>query len=420
MSQAGRKLSPTWVVLPLLLSIAMLNYADRYLLSGLAEPIRREFALSDGMMGLLMGPAFALIYTIAAIPVARLADRTSRVAVVAIGCGVWSGFTALTAFANDGTTLALARVGVGIGEAAYQAPSAALIAAYFPPEKRGRALALVSTSIYFGQMLGLAGGPAIAADHGWRMAFQLIGGAGIAIAATALVMIREPAREPVAAAERTAITHLASELSRARSLRNMTVGMGLGTLSGISFGLWGPALFERAYDLSNAEAGAAFALSFGLPGLFGTLGFGFVADRMARRGVHRPLLLSASALFAATLLILIATWMPQKWMAQALAVPSGLLGGGWSIGIVAAMQYVLPERDRATGTALGLLVVSLFGNLLGPWVTGQLSDVFGSGTIGGLRAGLTLMIPTGFLGAWLVWRSASSLLADRDQLARAQ
>ena len=89
-------------MLPLLLGIAMFNYVDRYLLAGLAEPIRREFSLSDGTMGLLMGPAFALIYSVAGIPIARLADRTSRIAVITAGCATWSLFTALTAFAHDG------------------------------------------------------------------------------------------------------------------------------------------------------------------------------------------------------------------------------------------------------------------------------------------------------------------------------
>ena len=395
----------------------MFNYVDRYLLAGLAEPIRREFSLSDGTMGLLMGPAFALIYSVAGIPIARLADRTSRIAVITAGCAIWSLFTALTAFAHDGWTLAIARVGVGIGEAAYQAPSAALIAAYFAPEKRGRAFALVSTAIYFGQILGLAGGPAIAATQGWRTAFSLLGGAGIAIAAPAWIVIREPPRE-AKINHGTRFADVAASLVRAKSLTNMTLGLALGTLSGIAFGLWGSALFERAYGLSNASAGATFALSFGLPGLAGTLAFGFVADRIARRGLHRPLLLSAGALFAATSLILIATWVPQLWMAKLLAVPSGLLGGGWSIGVIAALQYAAPERHRATTSALSLLVMSMFGNMLGPWITGEVSTAIGSGSAYGLRLGLTLVIPTGLLGAWLIWRSAKTLEADRALLMR--
>ena len=411
------RLTSRWLVLPLLLAIAILNYADRYLLAGLVGPIKNDFGLTDSFVGLLLGPAFALVYTIAAIPIARIADRTSRIMVVCIGCIVWSGFTALTAYATDAWMLATARVGVGIGEAAYQAPTAALIAAYFPPHQRGRALALVGTSIYFGQMLGLAGGPAIAAEHGWRASFQVIGITGIIVAVTAWTVIREPEQtaERKAAAQ-PAIATLARQLVATPSLRNMTLGLSFGTLSGIAFGLWGPALFERAYGISNAAAGTAFAVSFGLPGLVGVLGFGFLADRLSRDGLEWPVRLSALALFAATACILTVVWMPQMWMAQMLAIPSGILGGGWSIGIIAGLQYVLPDRSRATGTAFALLAMSLFGNFVGPWITGILSDAF-TGTQGeGLRIGLSLVIPTGFIGALLIWRAVATIKADRDRL----
>ncbi|MEZ5742509.1 MAG: MFS transporter [Sphingomonadaceae bacterium] len=417
MATQSPRLTSRWLVLPLLLAIAILNYADRYLLAGLVGPIKNDFGLSDSFVGLLLGPAFALVYTIAAIPIARIADRTSRVMVVSIGCLVWSGFTALTAFATDAWMLAAARVGVGIGEAAYQAPVAALIAAYFPPHQRGRALALVGTSIYFGQMLGLAGGPAIAADHGWRTAFQVIGLTGIIVAVTAWTVIREPAHsEEVKATPHPKIATLARELVATPALRNMTLGLSFGTLSGIAFGLWGPALFERAYGISNAEAGTAFAVSFGLPGLLGVLGFGVLADKLSKDGHEWPVRLSAIALFAATACILAVVWMPEIWMAKALAIPSGILGGGWSIGIIAGLQYVLPDRSRATGTAFALLMMSLFGNFIGPWITGILSDSFTGSQGEGLRIGLSIVIPTGFLGAWFIWRAVATIRADRDRL----
>ena len=417
MNDTSHRLTNRWLVLVLILGIAVLNYADRYLLSGLVGPIKTEFGLTDGFMGMLMGPAFAVIYTVAAIPIARLADRTSRIAVVCAGCALWSMFTALTAFADSGWTLALARVGVGIGEAAYQAPSAALIAAYFAPHQRGRAIAVVSSAIYLGQMIGVAGGPAIAAQHGWRTAFELLGAAGIIVAATAWLTIREPAHEQAPQGLQVPFARLAAQFSRVASLRNMTLAMAFGTLSGVTFGLWGPALFERAYGLPNAEAGSAFGLAFGLPGLAGVLCFGVLADRLARSGAHRPLRLTAIALALATLFVLAATWMPSLLLAQALAVPSGLLGGGWSVGIIAGLQYVLPERNRATGTAVALLVIGLFGNFIGPWSAGLLSDWLGGAGATGLRIGLSLIVPTGFLGAWLAWRASMTIEQDRNRLA---
>lgn len=416
---AQQRLTNRWLVLALILGIALLNYADRYLLSGLVGPIKAEFRLTDGSMGLLMGPAFALIYTIAAIPIARLADRTSRIAVVCGGCALWSLFTAATAFAHDGWTLALARVGVGIGEAAYQAPSAALIAAYFPAHQRTRALAVVSSAIYIGQMLGVAGGPAIAAEHGWRAAFELLGAAGIVVAVTAWISIREPIHEPRASSVNVPYLQLAKQFARAPSLRNTTLAMALGTLSGVTFGMWGPTLFERAYGLSNAAAGKAFGVSFGLSGLFGMLLFGFLADHMARRGPEWPLKLTALALGAATACVLAATWMPSLALAEAMAVPSGLLGGGWAVGGIASLQYALPERHRSTGTATALLFVGLSGNFIGPWAAGLLSNALGGSVEGatGLRMGLSIIVPTGFIGAWFAWRASRALRSDRDVLA---
>ena len=105
--------SNTWLVLFTLLVIYILNFADRYLITGLIGPIKAEFGLDDGFMGLLMGPAFVVLYVVAGVPIARLADRGSRVRIIALGCVMWSASTAATGFAVGPISLALARVGVG-------------------------------------------------------------------------------------------------------------------------------------------------------------------------------------------------------------------------------------------------------------------------------------------------------------------
>lgn len=414
------RLTPRPLVLALLLGVAVLCYADRYLLAGLAQPIKREFGLSDTVLGVLLGPAFALLYTVLGVPAARLADRTSRIAVAAGGCLLWSVFTALTALAHDPIVLGIARVGVGIGEAAYQAPVMALIAAYFPPQQRGRALGLMACAIYLGQMTGMAGGPAIAAGSSWRTPFVLLGGAGLALGLAAWLIIKEPPRDPQPAArqEHEPLAALTRRLLRARSWILLTAGLALGSFSGVSFGLWGPTLFERAYGLSNQAAGAAFGLPFGIAGLLGTLGYGFVSDRIGRRGSAAPLRLAATALAIATLCIFTITWVPALQVAQLLAIPSGLLGGGWSVGVYVGFQHILPERVRASGTAIALLAVGLIANLGGPWVAGLLSDMFGGG-LDGLRTSLTVVIPLGLVGALAMWRAGGLLDADRRRLAGA-
>lgn len=415
---AQPRLSNKWLVLALLMAIGLVNYADRYLLAGLAEPIKREFAMSDSFMGLLMGPAFALLYSIVAVPIALYADKASRIMIVCLGCLAWSGFTILSGMATSPAMLAFARVGVGVGEAAFQAPAYALLAAYFTAEQRGKAFAVMGMAIYFGQVLGYAGGPAIAARGTWHDAFQILGLVGIGIALLAWLLVREPERPLVPATQpREPLWPLFKRLWAARSFRFMTLGMALGTLSGISFGMWGPALFERAYGLTTQQASGAFGLAFGLPGLVGMLLFGFLVDRLARKGPQWLLLLSAGALFSATGMILTATWAPSLGIAQVLAIPSGLLGGGWSIGIMAALQYVLPDRFRATGTALGLLLINLIGYVMGPLLSGQLSDLVAGEGATSLRVALSFVIPVGFGGALLMWLGGRFIQADRERLA---
>lgn len=128
------------------------------------------------------------------------------------------------------------------------------------------------------------------------------------------------------------------------------------------------------------------------------------------------MLLSAGAALSATLLILAVVWAPNLEMARWIALPSGLLGGGWSVGIIAALQFLLPDRIRATGTALALLVINLIGYVTGPLLAGQISDLVTGDPAFALRVGLTIIIPIGVLGAWLMARGARSLADDRDRL----
>ena len=409
--------SNAWFVLFVLMLVYTFNYADRYLISGLVDPIKAEFGLGDQFMGLLMGPAFALLYTTAAIPIARLADRRNRIAIICIGCLVWSVFTGLSGSAVDKWTLALARVGVGIGEAAFIAPAYSVLSDYFRPERRGMAFAVLGLAIYFGQMTGYAAGPLIADMVGsWRAAFHTMAVPGIVLAGIAWLFVREPARTNArTGAAVIGLKPLLAMLSRAPAYIFMMLALGLGSLSGVSFGFWGPTLFARQYGVPLTEASGAFALYFGSAGLTGTLLFGWVADRLARGGMARPLMLAAGALFAATLFILLVTMSDSFRVARWLAIPSGLLGGGWSIGVMASLQYLLPDRVRATGTALFIMMTTIMGFCIGPWLTGVLSEMLGDDA-DSLRLALVIVIPTGFVGGLCALLAVRRLMTDRTAL----
>jgi MFS family permease len=407
--------SNRWLVLVLLLLIFIFNYADRFLISGLVGPIKKEFGLGDGFMGLLMGPAFVVLYVLAGIPIARLADRSSRVLIIGAGCVVWSLFTGLTGLATGPLSLALCRIGVGIGEAAFVAPAYSLLADYFPPHRRGRAFAILGLATYFGQ---IAGGPAIAEAYNWRTAFYAMAAPGLVLALAAWVLIKEPQRANAGRAQE-ALKPILSRLSGIRSYIALMLGMGLGTLSGASFGFWGPTLFVRNHAITESVASTAFATYFGLAGLTGMLAFGFISDRLARKGPAGPPKLAAISVFAATVFILLVTWSDDFSQAKLLAIPCGLMGGGWSVGVMASLQYLLPDRYRATATAAFIAVTTLLGFLIGPWLAGAVSEVLGDNAHS-LRMGLSVTIPTGFVAALCMWYASVSLLAERDKLAAAE
>ena len=177
-------LSPTYrsYALALLVVVNVFNYLDRQILSILLESIKRDLQLSDTALGFLTGIAFALFYTFAGVPIARWADRGTRRTIMALGLAVWSGMTALTGLAQSFTQLALARIGVGVGEAACSPPVHSLLSDYFPPERRGTALSIFSLGVPIGIMIGYLVGGWINQYFGWRTAFFVVGLPGLLLA----------------------------------------------------------------------------------------------------------------------------------------------------------------------------------------------------------------------------------------------
>lgn len=415
-TETEKKALPSrWLVLFLLLLIFIFNYADRFLISGLVGTIKAEFGLGDSFMGLLMGPAFVVLYVLAGIPIARLADRRSRGVIIAVGCLVWSLFTGMTGLAVGPLSLAFCRVGVGIGEAALLAPAYSLLSDYFPPEKRGVAFSILGLGTYFGQIGGYAVGPAIANSFGWQTAFFAMGLPGIVLGIIALFALREPYNRTRGVIPES-LAAIVRRMAGIKSYLTLMIGMGLGTLSGVSFGFWGPTLFVRNHGVSEAAASNAFAAYFGLSGLTGMLIFGAISDRLAVRSPAGPPKLAAASLFAATLCILFVTWSDDFAKSKLLAIPSGLLGGGWSVGVMASLQFLLPDRYRATATASFVAVTTLIGLLAGPWLAGTVSELFGDAEYS-LRLGLSVTIPAGFVAAVFLWSSARNLAGERNKLA---
>lgn len=408
------QVSKAWYALAILLIIYTFNYADRYLIASLAEPLKLELGLSDSFVGVLMGPAFAVLYTIFSIPLARLADRTSRLAVICGGCVIWSAFTILSGMATDGWTLALMRIGVGIGEAAFVAPAYALLADYFAPNRRGMAFALFGLGIYFGQMGGYIAGPAIAATEGWRAAFVWVGALGALFAVIGYFTVREPSRDTSMGTAKPAappVLATVAALWRRPTYWRMNIGVALGSFSGLAFGMWAPTLFVRNFDVSLAEASSKFGSAFGVAGLIGMFLFGALSDRLTARDINWPLRLSAIALLSATIAVSCATVAPSMDVVLMIAIPSGLLGGGWVIGALSSLQRILDDSIRSTGVAIFNFVTTFAGLVFGPFAVGVLSDALGGGA-DGLQNAVLLAISPGVIGAWLFWSASRTLKQD--------
>lgn len=372
-----------WFVLVMMVLLYLVNVADRYVASGLLEEIKKTFEVSDTFMGFLVGPAFAIVYTLLAIPIARFADRRNRVKIIVAGAVIWSGFTVLSGLAHTPWSFATARLGVGVGEAAFLAPAFSLLSDYFPPKKRAFAFAILNFGVYFGQIFGLVGGAAIADAYHWRTAFISLGAPGVLLGLLTLILVKEPKRgrlDPDSVYtdkedQLSFITTLKALWAR-RSFRFMTIGTALGGFASYGFGIWAPTLFARAFDLSLTEANARYGGPSFIAGITGALVLGILCDRLTAKDVRWPFRLSAFGLVGFFVSMIILCFVEDVNVATLLTLPAGLMAGGWVIAMQAALQDLLPAKARATGTALWGFALTFTGLALGVWFVGKLNDIF--------------------------------------------
>ncbi|MEA3063924.1 MAG: hypothetical protein QOJ27_352, partial [Sphingomonadales bacterium] len=283
--------SPGGRVLAILLAAYIFNFIDRQIIGVLAVPIKAELALSDRQLGLMGGIAFALFYSGLAIPIAWLADRRSRVNIIAVSVALWSAFTAACGLTQNFLQLFLARMGVGIGEAGGVAPSYALISDFYPKERRARALALFSLGIPIGSALGVFFGGWIASHLDWRSAFLIVGLAGLPAALAVRLFVPEPVRGGFDSADGSAsapappLLEVAATLARNPSFWLLSFGAASGSILGYGLIFWLPSFFSRSFHLALAEVGWFYGSIVLVGGVAGTWLGGWIGDRT---GAARP------------------------------------------------------------------------------------------------------------------------------------
>lgn len=292
----------SWYVVGVLLLAYIFSFVDREVLALLVEPIKREFALSDTQVGLLMGPAFAVFYTFFGIPIAWLADRSNRRLIIFAGVFIWSWMTALCGLAGSYVQLFLARVGVGVGEAALSPPALSMLRDYFPRERIGRAVGVYTMGISIGSgvaymlsaallpVLIAAGAmtlPLVGTVQPWQMLFVIVGLPGILVALLVLT-IREPARRGSLAAGSHASFWMTLRFVLQRWQCYVVFFLAFSTLGIMAYGIgwWIPAFFERTYDLHGAALGAILVkrgVILMVCGALGVVGGGYLCDVLAKR-----------------------------------------------------------------------------------------------------------------------------------------
>jgi MFS family permease len=369
----GLRRSNTSVLLALLLIAYIFNYLDRQILGILAGAIKADLHLSDTAFGLLSGPPFAIFYSLLGIPFAYLADRTSRSRVVAAAVALWSAFTGLCGIAASFWQLFVFRMGVGVGEAGGVAPSYALIADYFPPERRARALAIFSLGVPIGLALGTLMGAYIAAAISWRAAFYAMGVAGVILAPVMLLFVRDAPRS-AANSSAAPITQVFPMISRKPVFWLLAFAASFSSLSGYGLAVWTPSVFERSFGMGLVERGQFIASLLLIGGCTGVFAGGWLADRLgaADRGWYPKLPAIAWAVTAPTFAAgLLSSSDVVAWLL--LLIPNAL-NILWLGPVITAVQHLVPQRMRATASASFLLINNLIGLGVGPYLIGWLSD----------------------------------------------
>ena len=360
------------LLLVLLLVAYIFNYLDRQILGILAGNIIAELHLTDRQFGLLSGPPFAIFYSLLGIPFAYLADRTNRSRVIAGAVALWSAFTGLCGTAMSFWHLFVFRMGVGVGEAGGVAPSYALIADYFPRERRARALAIFSLGVPIGLALGTLIGAYIAAAISWRAAFYAMGIAGVVLAPILLYFVRDPAKPRTTAA--APIGAVFPMLARMPVFWLLAFAASCSSLSGYGLAVWTPSVFERSFGMDLIARGQFIASLLLIGGCAGVFAGGWLADRLGAhdRGWYAKLPAIAWLITAPTFAAgLLAPNLPLAW---ALLLVPNALNILWLGPVITAVQHLVPQRMRATASASFLLINNLIGLGVGPYLIGWLSD----------------------------------------------
>ncbi|HAK63530.1 MAG: spinster family MFS transporter [Pseudomonadota bacterium] len=368
-------------VIGVLTTVYVFNFVDRQILSILMQPIKEEMQISDTALGFLSGIAFALFYATLGIPIARLADRWSRVNIITISLSLWSLMTAVCGLAQNYWQLLISRILVGVGEAGGGPSSHSLIADYVPMENRSTALGIFALGVPLGLLFGFLIGGWLEELYGWRVAFLSVGLPGLLLAVVVRLTLREPPRghadggARVAAAAQPPIRDVARALWKQKSFRHLALATAVQAIAGYGVIQWVPSFLHRSHQMTSGEIGTALALILGVGGAIGTAAGGYIADRMGKRDMRWQLWIPAigamtGAPFAFGIYLAPTALETLAWFAVPILFINAYHGPAFAM-----TQALAPVSMRAMAAAVLLFVLNIIGLGLGPQLVGIASDL---------------------------------------------
>lgn len=355
--------------------VNMFNALDKVILSMLVEPIKQEFQLTDGQVGLIAGLALAVFNAAAMVPVGMLADRVNRKTLISACLCIWSAATALGGLATNWVQLLVSRIVVGAGEAGGGPPSLSMIADRFPPERRATAVSLFYVTAPIGSILAVGAGGWIATHYGWRTTLIMAGLPGVLLALVVFLTVREPQRElSVQGRAQSSFKDTLSYLWRNRCLRHLGIAICMVSfvISGVA--AWAPAYLSRSFNLRLDEIGYFLSLAHGV-GLLGTIAGGILSDRLAAKDKRWWCWLVAIGLGLAAVSVLGFTTARTAASALAFLVLYFVAVSCWFGPSYGTVQSLVGSHMRSTATAILYMAGNIIGYGLGTQVVGVLSDL---------------------------------------------
>jgi len=410
----------------ILLTVNVLNYADRYVLSAILPNIKKEFNMSDFQGGLLIS-SFLIVYAVATLPLGVWADRGIRKNIVALCVGIWSFSTALAGFAQNLFQLFSMRAILGIGEAGYAPASLSLLGDFSSKSRRARVLSYWSIGTLIGAAIGVALGGKIADTLGWRWAFYIVGVPGL-IAAFLAWRITEPTRgsfdhedsKPVT--NSTALEHgsigkdFLGNIKKLSAIPTYWILVGafvfsFFTIGGTSF--WLTTYLTRAFGITLTYAGLISGIVLVSSGLTGTILGGWLADFAQRRRPEGRMFISMLGFLIGAPLVLLAFFIHTLPLFIIVFVIAAISLNFCTGPLNAVMQDIVAPNMRATAVGLALLLAHILGDASAPTLIGLISDRFS------LRVALTVTAPVFLFLAGIVCLIGLRTIA-RDMLRMQQ